>query len=491
MKRLFIFDMDGTILPNTTGLIETARYFETEKELLQLEEDFSRNLLDTTQFTQTISKLWGTIPKKVAEEIFASAPKLEDLEACLRDIRKNGDYSCIITLSQDFFAEHFKEYGVDYVYSTPYPPNHGNVENLKCLTAEDKGTLVLELCEKLDIHPDDCVAFGDSLGDLPLFIAVGYAMAINPSKELSKYVALTYRGNSILEAYKAIKKYIHYIENPKIKGLVPSCEDLNCGRTIIAKAFADCIKELYNHPSKEVEFKSLWLKKIQLTPHLTATGWYSPPESGMAILFSQDKATQRSHFTTYRDPEYFSSEVEIDWQSGIITGYASNLDTRNHMPGDFGTTVYLGNDTKTIRYIEQCIFVSEAVFCLLETGAVRTSAELFNAANKLFKKYGLEGNSYSSTAGFWNLGHTLYSMETETIETYSKYRRFISNEDIWDLRDGTMFTYEPQYHSLNDPTLPKLMHHYVLQYMDGEFQICKKCVDNCIIQKGIVRKEIS
>ena len=487
MKRIFVFDMDGTILPNTTGLIETARHFETEKELLQLEEDFNRNLLDTSQFTQTISRLWGAIPQKTSREIFENAPKLKGLEACLRDIRKNGDYSCLITLSQDFFAEHFKEYGMDYVYSTPYPPNHENVENLKCLTAEDKRTLVLELCRKLDIHSEDCVAFGDSLGDLPLFETVGYAMAINPLKELSKYVALTYRGNSILEAYRAIKKYIYYIKNPKDKNLAPSCEDLNYGRTVIAKAFADCIIELYNRSNKEIEFKSLWLKKIKLIPHLTATGWYSPPESGMAILFSQDKAAQRSHFSTYRDPEYFSSEVEIDWESGIITGYASNLDTRNHMPGDFGTTVYLGNDTETIQYIEQCIWVSEAVFRLLEAGIVRTSAELFNAANKLFKKYGLEGNSYSSTAGFWNLGHTLYPMEK--METYSNARRFVAVEDVWELRNGTMFTFEPQYRSLNNPARPKLMYHYVLQYVDGKFRICKKCVNNCIIQKGVVKKE--
>jgi len=480
--------MDGTILPNTTGLLETARYFKTENELLKLENDFSKNLLNTTQFTHTISRLWGTIPYKSSKRIFGNAPKMKGLKSCLKAIRKNGDYSCVITLSQDFFAEHFKEYGVDYVYSTPYPPNHEKAENLKCLTTEDKRTLALALCKKLNVNPSVCVAFGDSSGDLPLFETVGYAMAINPSKDLSKYVSLTYRGNSIFKAFKTILKYIQHIQTQKIKNIAPSSKKLNYGRTVIATAFSDCIKELHNKKINETEFKNTWLEKIISTPYLSSTGWYYPPEYGMAILFSQDKATQRSHFTTYRDPEYFSAKEEINWKSGIITGYASNFDIRDNMPGDFGTTVYFGNDAETIKYVEQCNYVSEVIFDLLKSGIINTSPELFNAANKVFKKYGLEGNSFSSTVGIWNLGHTLYPIDE--METYSELRHFISNDDDWSLKNGTLFTFEPQYRSLKNPSRPKLMYHYMLQYIDGVFHICKKCVNNNIIKHGIIQKGI-
>jgi len=76
------------------------------------------------------------------------------------------------------------------------------------------------------------------------------------------------------------------------------------------------------------------------------------------------------------------------------------------------------------------------------------------------------------------------------METYSKQRRFVSNEDDWDLRNGTLFTFEPQYRSIENHALPKLMHHYMLQYMNGKFYICKKCVNNCFIQKGIIEKAV-
>jgi len=407
IKRVFFFDMDGTILPNTTGLLETARYFKTEKELLKLENDFSKNLLDTAQFTKIISKLWGIISNKTSGKIFNKTKKMKGLKTCFKHIRKNGDYSCIITLSQDFFTDHFKDYGVDYIFSTPYPPNHKNEYNLKCLTADDKKKIAIKLCKELGVQPENSVAFGDSSGDLPIFEAVGYSIAINPKKDLSKYVALTYRGNSILEAYKAIEKYIVYIQNPNTNVKTISCKNIFYGRTVIATAFSDCIKELYNQPNKEIEFKNLWLNKIKSNPRMTENGWYDPPKYGMAVLFSKEKAAQRSHFTTYRDPKYFSSELEIDWETGIITGYASNVDKRTKIPCDFGTTVYLGNDHETVQYIEQCIFISEAVFILLENNVLKTSAELFNAANMLFNKYSLLGNSYSSTSSIWNLGHTI------------------------------------------------------------------------------------
>ena len=486
MRRIYFFDMDGTILPNTTGLLETARYFNTENELLKLENDFRLNLINTTQFTQTIASLWGSISETISKKIFSKAKKLKGLTACIKAIRKDKDYSCIITLSQDFFAKHFKGLGVDYVYSTPYPPNHNNTENLKCLTAEDKSILALELCEKLKVKPEDCVAFGDSSGDLPIFKTVGYAMAVNPAKELSQYTALTYKGNSILEAYKRIKKYIIHIHNKKPKFLTRACKNLNYGRSVIAKGFTDCIKELYKKSINEVHLSNLWLEKIQSIQRMSKKGWYNPPENGMAILFSHDKAVQRSHFSTYRDPAYFSSEVELDWEKGFITGYASNIDTRNNTPGDFGTTVYFGNDTETVKYINRCVYVSEIVFNLLEKGIVKTSAELYNAAMIIFAKHDLEGNSYSATAGLWNVGHTLFPIDKMGI--YTENRRFVAKEDDWDLRDGSMFTFEPQYRSPNNPERPKLMHHYVLQFVHGKFKICKKCVHNTIIRNGIVKK---
>jgi len=150
--------------------------------------------------------------------------------------------------------------------------------------------------------------------------------------------------------------------------------------------------------------------------------------------------------------------------------------------------VYLGNDPGITKYIELCIAVSETIFFMLEIGLIRTSAELFNASNKLFKKYCLQGSSYSSTADIWNLGHTLYLMEQKA--TYSQERHFVSNEDDWDLRCGDMFTFEPQYLSLKNPSYPKLMHHYLLQYVNGKFQICKKCVDDSVVQRGVVKKEV-
>ncbi len=116
-NRLYIFDMDGTLLINTTGLIELAKVLGTKKELFELEESFKNNELSTVEFTRLISILWGYIDPDLSHKAFSNAQKIYGISECLAIIKRNGGTSCLITMSQDIFSSHFKKYGFDFIFS--------------------------------------------------------------------------------------------------------------------------------------------------------------------------------------------------------------------------------------------------------------------------------------------------------------------------------------------------------------------------------------
>ncbi|TBR37867.1 hypothetical protein CBF23_013625 [Marinomonas agarivorans] len=203
MKRLFIFDMDGTILPDSTGLIELAKELGTVEQLLEFEKCFSERKLNTLEFTNLISEMWGKIDPETSFQAFKKSKKLNDISKCLREIKDRDGISCLITMSQDIFANHFLSFGFNYVFSTNYPPN--TKLNPRILSPKDKPLIAKDICQKYGIDFFDSVAFGDSLSDEPLFNELTETVAVNASLALQEISKYSYTGNSMLEAYNLVK----------------------------------------------------------------------------------------------------------------------------------------------------------------------------------------------------------------------------------------------------------------------------------------------
>lgn len=200
--RLYIFDMDGTLLLHSTGLIELAKVLGTEQELIELESLFHQKIISTTQFTLQIAELWGKIDNDIANRAFAAAHKISDIARCLEHIRSKGGKSCLITMSQDIFAKQFQVYGFDFIYSTIYPPNTTGV--VKILSPADKPLISRQLCEQLNFCFQQSVAFGDSLSDEPLFAQLTETIAVNATPTLKRISKYHYDGDSLWQAYQLL-----------------------------------------------------------------------------------------------------------------------------------------------------------------------------------------------------------------------------------------------------------------------------------------------
>jgi phosphoserine phosphatase len=169
-NRLFVFDMDGTLLIRTTACIEIAKVSGTLDQLHILEQKFAAGEIDAFCFAQNIGALWGMVDEQVVITAFEATPKLANIKAVTTLIRKGGGKSCLITMSPDFYANLFYEYGFDFIGASQFPRSPSEeVKRENILSPKDKATIVQRWCDRLGFELNQCVAFGDSMSDYLLF----------------------------------------------------------------------------------------------------------------------------------------------------------------------------------------------------------------------------------------------------------------------------------------------------------------------------------
>jgi phosphoserine phosphatase len=203
--RLFVFDMDGTLLIRTTACIEIAKVSGTLEQLHSLEQKFASGEIDAFCFAQNIGALWGMVDEQVIRQAFEATPKLANIPAVTNLIRKGGGKSCLITMSPDFYANLFYEYGFDFIESSQFPRgSQEEIKREKILNPKDKATIVERRCNQLGFELNKCVAFGDSMSDYPLFQELEHTVSVNGDSTLRDLARYHYEGSDLRDAFLAV-----------------------------------------------------------------------------------------------------------------------------------------------------------------------------------------------------------------------------------------------------------------------------------------------
>jgi phosphoserine phosphatase len=169
-NRLFVFDMDGTLLIKTTACMEIAKVSGTLDQLHILEQKFAAGEIDAFCFAQNIGALWGMVDEEILRTAFEATPKLANINDATTLIREAGGKSCLITMSPDFYANLFYEYGFDFIAASRFPRRPDElVKREHILNPRDKATIVQGWCSQLGFDLNQCAAFGDSMSDYLLF----------------------------------------------------------------------------------------------------------------------------------------------------------------------------------------------------------------------------------------------------------------------------------------------------------------------------------
>jgi phosphoserine phosphatase len=69
------------------------------------------------------------------------------------------------------------------------------------VTPESKVPIAIELMKSHGVTSEDCVAYGDSSSDIPLFKVMPHTVAVNGVPALRQIAAASYEGNNLWGAY--------------------------------------------------------------------------------------------------------------------------------------------------------------------------------------------------------------------------------------------------------------------------------------------------
>ena len=205
VTALFVFDLDGTLLPGSTASLELARALDAIDDLHALETRFAAGQLDTRGFAAAVHDLFGGLTEAEVTAAFNGSRLLDRVADVFADIRVRGERSLVITMSPDFYAAQLVALGADAVHASRFPvPPYTDVvfDPTGILTPEDKPRLVAEELAATGIPDARCVAFGDSMSDAPLFRALRHTVAVNADAHLRDLAAARYAGGDLWAAYE-------------------------------------------------------------------------------------------------------------------------------------------------------------------------------------------------------------------------------------------------------------------------------------------------
>jgi len=256
-------------------------------------------------------------------------------------------------------------------------------------------------------------------------------------------------------------------------------------RALAARAFHVSFSGLLqgNDPISEANLRDVWLVEMRKSSIIFPDGWYFPPPNGIGVLFGTEEDYGRMNYQSLRPEEIWpKKDTFLDREKGIIYVYASPVDKATGMIGDWGMTIYFGNNPDIIEHLKQCLYLNHQV---LDYAKVDMSfADLTTYAVNLFTQQGLSNQitSITDTAGV-NIGHTVpasYEQWTpneyeifesndweKTVKMISKKRKFLNTSEPLLIHNGMAFTIEQRLTRPDRPLIPMSSFHTIAVFHPG------------------------
>jgi phosphoserine phosphatase len=200
MTALHVFDMDGTLLSGS-ACVELSRTVLDRDQVMEWESAWERGELSNDEYYRRCQPHWARLSEEDIDSVFASSPWINGIETVLRDIDRRGEVSAVISMSPSFFVERLCGVGLHCAFGAGVRLREPEAP-VDVLVAEDKVTIVDRLLVDLGLTPEDCVAYGDSSSDVPLFEKLPNTVAVNASQRVRELARTTYQGGKLGEAYR-------------------------------------------------------------------------------------------------------------------------------------------------------------------------------------------------------------------------------------------------------------------------------------------------
>ena len=187
--KLIAFDMDGTLVEETSCWEVLHRHFGTKGPACPNLEAYERGEIDYSEFMRQDIALWQPLPRleevKKALASYTIAPNVREVVA---EVHRRGYQTAIVTGGLDFLADDVaRELRIPHVLANGLEVDkNGRLtgEGIFRVEPSKKDVVLAQLAERIGVTLNECVAVGDSKYDVKFLEAAGLAVAIGKNQKL-------------------------------------------------------------------------------------------------------------------------------------------------------------------------------------------------------------------------------------------------------------------------------------------------------------------
>lgn len=207
--KLVCFDLDGTLTEKDDSWLYIHKDLGVWEQAKKHRELFFKRKINYQEWADLDVGLWRGTPLENLLNIIDQIKLRPYIEEIVVELKNQNLRLLIISSGLSFFAERIKiQYDFDYAIA-----NAPVVGPDDCLTGEidvkvgyDNKDLVLQkFIKPLNIKMKECIAVADGENDIPLFKAVGYGIAFNPTNEsVAKAATVAIRNGDLRDVLSII-----------------------------------------------------------------------------------------------------------------------------------------------------------------------------------------------------------------------------------------------------------------------------------------------
>ncbi|MFA6106159.1 MAG: M24 family metallopeptidase [Patescibacteria group bacterium] len=230
----------------------------------------------------------------------------------------------------------------------------------------------------------------------------------------------------------------------------------------------------------EAGIRDMWLFELRKNEAIFKDGWYSPPPHGIGVLIGTDNDGEESrlNYKSMRPEEIWPRDnIYLNTKNGLIYAYASPIDKKTGIIGDFGMTLYFGKKKEIVDHLISCYRIVQEIYEYVKPGLA--FSEIAGYAKDLISSRGLnneiEARTNPSPAD--DVGHTIPFIMEEMTEKemeilksescdkiksmISEKRIFVRASEVQTVKNGMAFTIEPRPRVVNNTKIPMVSFHSI------------------------------
>lgn len=188
--KLVCFDLDDTLIREIHSVMLPCILNGKEEEHSFIQEQEERGMINYISADYLRAELLlGLEEIKIARFFFEIAKPLKNIKSVVEELHEQDIKCIVITVGPKQVAKVVCNiWGFDDYYGSDYEVVEGVFTGkiLNYIEAEHKILCLQNFCKNNDIKPEECIAVGDGLTDIPIFKYCGKSIAINSSPKVQK-----------------------------------------------------------------------------------------------------------------------------------------------------------------------------------------------------------------------------------------------------------------------------------------------------------------